>query len=121
MQEGRFHNVEVTKLIPKQSLTILDHENPQQKRERELRLQFPFLEYAAKNWDKHALRAETSGEDKEKFYNDLDKILAETAHAWINLAFPRLQINDVTPLKIVAETSLAQFSKHLFRGMTLRA
>ncbi|KAJ5953528.1 hypothetical protein N7454_000424 [Penicillium verhagenii] len=113
MQEGRFDNVEVTKKIPKQSLTVLDHENPQQKRERELRLQFPFLEYAAKNWDKHALRAETSGEDMEKFYNDLDKFLAETTHAWINLAWPGLQTHDVTPLKIVAETGLAQFAKHL--------
>ncbi|KAJ6024580.1 hypothetical protein N7540_005377 [Penicillium herquei] len=82
---------------------------------REFRLQFPFLEYASKNWCTHAHRAETSGENMQNFHEDLDVFFTETDryNAWLDFTWRSSKIEKFTPIKIAAQTGLPQFAKHI--------
>ncbi|KAJ5904244.1 hypothetical protein N7504_006627 [Penicillium tannophilum] len=110
LRAGCLDKVEITKTIPSNSRSRL---SDGKETNRELRLQFPFSEYAANNWYKHAYRAEKSGEDLEILHDHLDTFFADTHryNAWLNIAWPNRRIEGITPLHVAALTGLAEFTK----------
>lgn len=113
LRAGCLDNIEITKKIPRESHTRF--EDRKEKKEHELRLQFPFLEYASNNWYKHAHRADASGENLGIFHDGLDTFFAETHRytVWLNLTWPGSKIEGITPLHVAAQAGLAQFAKHI--------
>lgn len=105
-------DIEIIKIRPRESPR--DFLDRKERMERELRLQFPFLEYASRNWYKHARRAEASGENMELFHQTLE-FFAETHryNVWLNLTRISWEIDGIKPLHVAAQTGLAQFAKHI--------
>ncbi|KAJ5806582.1 uncharacterized protein N7503_004184 [Penicillium pulvis] len=110
LRAGCLDKMEITNVIPRKSRSRLS--NGKETKDRELRLQFPFSEYASNNWYKHAYRAEKSGENLETLHEHLDTFFAEKHryNAWLNIAWPNREIEGVTPLHVAALTGLAQFT-----------
>ncbi|KAJ5355479.1 uncharacterized protein N7496_012691 [Penicillium cataractarum] len=113
LRTGCLDNIEITKIIPMEDYRHF--KDRREKKTRELRLQFPFLEYAANNWYKHAHRAEVSGVNLEMFHDALDALFADTLpyNVWLDLAWPGWGIDGITPLHVAAQTGLAQLAKHI--------
>ncbi|KAJ5554058.1 hypothetical protein N7513_004017 [Penicillium frequentans] len=111
LRAGCLDKLEITETIPRNSRSRLS--NGKETKDRELRLQFPFSDYASNNWYKHAYRAEKSGENLEILHDHLDTFFAETHryNAWLNIAWPNQAIEGITPLHVAALTGLAQFTK----------
>lgn len=113
LRAGCLDNIEITKIIPMESYH--NYKNRKEKKNRELRLQFPFLEYAANNWYKHAHRADVSGVNLEMFHDALGAFFADTIqyNVWLDLAWPGWGIDGITPLHVAAQTGLAQLAKYI--------
>ncbi|KAJ5432500.1 uncharacterized protein N7458_011656 [Penicillium daleae] len=113
LRAGCLDNIEIIKSIPRESHSRFRDRKEKQKFE--VRLQFPFLEYAANNWYKHARLAERSGENLEMFYDALDTFFAETHryNVWLHLVWPGWNIDGITPLHVAAQTGLSQLTKHI--------
>lgn len=82
-----------------------------------IRLQFPFLEYAATNWYIHTRRAALAGMDLSSFYLVLDSFVANKQRfiAWLDIDWPKNVIQGLTPLHAVAKAGLAQYAAHLIQ------
>lgn len=91
--------------------------HPKKADQSELWLQFPYLEYAAKNWYKHTMRAASSGANMSHIYDILDTFFVEKHrfNVWLEIAWPTSSIKDVTPLHVAARTGLAQYIVHLLQ------
>ncbi|GLI72424.1 hypothetical protein PoHVEF18_000600 [Penicillium ochrochloron] len=96
-----------------------DHEFffPKKDQQSGIRLQFPFLEYAATNWYIHTRRAALAGMDLSSFYLVLDSFVANKQRfiAWLDIDWPKNVIQGLTPLHAVAKTGLAQYASHLLQ------
>ncbi|KGO39178.1 hypothetical protein PEXP_046520 [Penicillium expansum] len=91
---------------------------------RELKLQFPFLEYAAHNWYIHICRAVSAGADMALVYHMLDTFFAEKQMftAWRVMAWPRNATRGITALHVAAWAGLAGYAAHLLeRGDDIEA
>lgn len=91
--------------------------HPKKAEQSELKLQFPFLEYAAKNWYKHTRRAASAGANVSHVYDLLDTFVAEKHryNVWLEIAWPTSSIEGVTPLHVAARTGLAQYIVRLLQ------
>ncbi|OJJ78555.1 uncharacterized protein ASPGLDRAFT_182453 [Aspergillus glaucus CBS 516.65] len=90
---------------------------PKKAEQSELRLQFPFLGYAANNWYKHTRRAASAGANMSHVYDLLDTFFAEKHryNVWLDIAWPTSTIEGVTPFHVAARTGLAQYIAHLLQ------
>lgn len=91
--------------------------NPKKAQQSGIRLQFPFLEYAAANWYIHTRRAALAGMDLSSFYLVLDNFVASKRRfiAWLDIDWPENVIQGLTPLHAAAKTGLAQYAMHLIQ------
>ncbi|KAJ5771991.1 hypothetical protein N7520_002520 [Penicillium odoratum] len=113
MRAGCLDKIEITLPIPSESQSRFS--DRKEKKKLEVRLQFPFLEYAANNWYKHARLAEESDQNLEMFHDALDIFFTETHRytVWLDLAWPDWKIDGVTPLHVAAQTGLSQLAKYI--------
>ncbi|CAG8269634.1 unnamed protein product [Penicillium nalgiovense] len=83
--------------------------------QRELKLRFPFVEYAAYNWYIHIRRAVLAGEDMELVYTMLDNFFAERRMftAWRVMTWPTRETRGLTALHVAAWAGLAGYAAHL--------
>ncbi|KAJ5914532.1 hypothetical protein N7504_003415 [Penicillium tannophilum] len=88
----------------------------------EVRLQYPFLEYASKNWYTHILRAAEAGSDISSFHPVLDKLFSDSRRCkiWLHLAGPGTRIEKMSPLHIAAKTGLAQYANFILETGDIR-
>ncbi|KAJ5535052.1 hypothetical protein N7527_001306 [Penicillium freii] len=89
--------------------------DPKVDKQRELKLRFPFLEYAAHNWYIHIRRADSAGEDMALVYTMLDAFFAEMRvfTAWRVMAWPKAETRGITRLHVAAWAGLAGYAAHL--------
>jgi ankyrin repeat protein len=90
---------------------------PKKSRQRKVRLQFPFLEYAAGNWYVHSNRAIQAGEDMKFLYDILNTFFADKQRllAWLDIDWPTTKIHGLTPLHIASRTGLAEYAAYLLQ------
>ncbi|KAJ5145345.1 hypothetical protein N7448_002737 [Penicillium atrosanguineum] len=90
---------------------------PKKAQQSEIRLQFPFLEYAATNWYIHTRRAALADMNLSSFYLVLDSFVANKQRfiAWLDIDWPKDVIQGLTPLHAAAKTGLAQYAAHLIQ------
>ncbi|KAJ5096668.1 hypothetical protein N7456_007389 [Penicillium angulare] len=112
MRSGCLDDIIPGELILTRRLGVRD---PKEKKIEELRLQFPFLEYATKNWYKHARLAEASDENVEVLHQALDVFFAETHryNAWLFLAWPGSNLDGIAPIHVAARTGLSRFAEYI--------
>ncbi|CAI7635530.1 unnamed protein product [Penicillium bialowiezense] len=91
--------------------------SPKKAAQSELRLKFPFIEYAAANWYTHIRRAELAGVDLSSLYSTLDESFASKQRfvAWLDIDWPGNEIQGLTPLHAAAKSGLAQYAVHLIQ------
>ncbi|KAJ5198176.1 uncharacterized protein N7498_007293 [Penicillium cinerascens] len=91
---------------------------PKKAKESKIRLQFPFLEYAATNWYIHTRRAALADMDLSSFYLVLDSFVASKRRfiAWLDIDWPENVIQGLTPLHAAAKAGLAQYAAHLIQN-----
>lgn len=89
--------------------------DPKEAQQSGIRLQFPFIEYAAANWYIHARRAALAGADMSSFYMTLNSFVANNQRfdAWLDIDWPENLIQGLTPLHVAARTGLSQYASHL--------
>ncbi|KAJ5738435.1 hypothetical protein N7493_001590, partial [Penicillium malachiteum] len=92
--------------------------HPKKAQQSGIRLQFPFIEYAAANWYIHTRRAELAGIDLSSFYLVLDKFVTNKQRyiSWLDLDWPKNVIQGITPLHAAAKTGLAGYAAHLIQN-----
>ncbi|KAJ5366647.1 hypothetical protein N7541_000588 [Penicillium brevicompactum] len=95
-----------------------DFYHPKKAAHSELRLRFPFLEYAATNWYIHTRRAELAGVDLSSFFSVLDEFVANKNGfvAWLDIDWPVYAIQGLTPLHAAAKSGLSQYTAHLIQN-----
>ena len=116
LRSGCLDNLEVTKReLNKGDSTFVRR---REQKQREVRLQFPFLEYAAKNWYTHTSRAAAAGSDMSAFHCLLDIFFTETRRykVWLDIAWSTRETEGITPLHVAALTGLAQYANHLLEN-----
>jgi hypothetical protein len=86
--------------------------NPQMS---DLRLKYPFIDYATTNWHIHAHRADLAGFGSTEVYKALDKFLKHRncVKAWLDITSPDDAIDGITPLHVAARTGLTQYGQLL--------
>ncbi|KAJ5164960.1 uncharacterized protein N7500_006790 [Penicillium coprophilum] len=91
--------------------------NPKKAQQIEIRLKFPFLEYAANNWYIHTRRAALTGMDLSSLYSVIDEFFESKKQfiAWLDIDWPQHSLQGVTPLHAAAKAGLAQYAAHLFQ------
>ncbi|KAJ5959558.1 uncharacterized protein N7479_006708 [Penicillium vulpinum] len=94
-----------------------EYYNPKKAQQSEIRLKFPFLEYAANNWYIHTRRAALTGMDLSSLYSVIDEFFGSKKQfiAWLDIDWPQNSIQSVTPLHAAAKAGLAQYAAHLFQ------
>ncbi|KAJ5613645.1 hypothetical protein N7528_007299 [Penicillium herquei] len=92
--------------------------HPKKGQQSGIRLQFPFIEYAAANWYIHTRRAELAGIDLSSFYLELDKFVTNKQRfiSWLDLDWQKNVIQGLTPLHAAAKTGLAGYAAHLIQN-----
>ncbi|CRL25027.1 Ankyrin repeat-containing domain [Penicillium camemberti] len=101
-----------------------EYAGPKDDEQRELKLQFPFLEYAAHNWHIHIRRAVSAGEDMALVYTMLDAFFAERRifTGWRVMAWPKGATRGITALHVAAWAGLSGYAAHLLeRGVIIEA
>lgn len=90
---------------------------PEKSQQSKLRLQFPFLEYAAGNWYIHTHRAVQAGADMKFLYEILHTLFSnnQTLLAWLEIDWPNSEILGLTPLHISARTGLVEYAAYLIQ------
>ena len=90
----------------------------QHKRQRALRLEFPFADYASNNWAKHAARSFNAESDPPStdLISALDGFLVPGPRlkAWLGLEWQPGAAEDVTASHIAARYGLTRYIEHLF-------
>ncbi|KAH7149027.1 ankyrin repeat-containing domain protein [Dactylonectria estremocensis] len=91
---------------------LSDSTNSLPKSEVQLRLKYPFFEYATSNWHHHVNRAEVAGYDQTQVNMALRKFLGngKNIKAWLQLKWP---CGLVTQLHIAARKGLVSYAKEL--------
>ncbi|KAJ5369177.1 uncharacterized protein N7496_008937 [Penicillium cataractarum] len=91
---------------------------PKKAQQSGIRLQFPFLEYAAANWYIHTRRAALAGIDLSSFYLVLDEFVANKQRfiAWLDIDWPENVIEGLTPLHAAAKIGLVEYAAHLIQN-----
>ncbi|KAK0761397.1 hypothetical protein N5P37_006347 [Trichoderma harzianum] len=88
-----------------------------QEMEVEVRLQYPFFEYAASNWHQHIAKSEAAGQDQKEINAKLDELfgLDNNMRAWLKMRWPEhsLGARSVTKLHIAAKKGLVSYVKKL--------
>ncbi|CAG8901730.1 unnamed protein product [Penicillium egyptiacum] len=99
----------------KGSTDTMESRHSKDNEQRELKLRFPFLEYAADNWYTHIRRAALAGEDMSLVYTMLDNFFAERPMftAWRVMAWPTHATQGITALHVAAWAGLAGYAAHL--------
>ncbi|CAG8928949.1 unnamed protein product [Penicillium salamii] len=94
-----------------------EYYNPKKTQQSEVRLKFPFLEYAASNWYIHTRRAALTGINLSSLYSVIDNFFGSKKQfiAWLDIDWPEVSIQGVTPLHAAAKCGLAQYAAHLFQ------
>ena len=94
-----------------------DFFDPRNTRLNGLRLQFPFVEYAAENWYKHARRAASAVAEMPLVYDLIDTFFAEKKryNTWLCIDWPKPFVEGVTPLHVAALTGLTQYAPRLLQ------
>ncbi|KAJ5635238.1 ankyrin 2-3/unc44 [Penicillium longicatenatum] len=83
---------------------------------KEIKVRYPFLEYAAGSWDVHTRRAVLAGVDMSLYYEALDNFFAKDHILESLLSFTHGNVErGISPLHIAASSGLAQYSAHLFQ------
>jgi ankyrin repeat protein len=77
------------------------------------RMSFPFLGYAAKNFDYHMLRTDTTSDGIFLLLDRLFCADSEILYFYFTLLSPELEQNKTLPLHFVASKGLAAYAKHL--------
>lgn len=88
---------------------------PTNKAYSEMRLKYPFLEYAAANWHTHAGRASDAGQEMSMFHERMDKVFAEHSRikAWQQMGGFQPKLEEPNLLHIAAWAGLDLYVKHL--------
>ncbi|KAJ5674215.1 hypothetical protein N7462_009654 [Penicillium macrosclerotiorum] len=113
MRAGCLDSIEITESRPKESYSrFLERK---EKKRQEVRLQFPFLEYAANNWYKHGRLVKASDENLKAFHETLETFFAETHRyrVWLDLVWPSSNFEGITPLVVAARTGLSRFAEYI--------
>ncbi|KAJ5615350.1 hypothetical protein N7537_000464 [Penicillium hordei] len=99
----------------KETIDKWEYVYPKDDDQRELKLRFPFLEYAAHNWYIHIRRAVSAGEDMALVYTMLDDFFAESRMftRWRVMAWPKAATRGITALHVAAWAGLAGYAAHL--------
>ncbi|KAK4085024.1 uncharacterized protein Triagg1_14 [Trichoderma aggressivum f. europaeum] len=83
----------------------------------EIRLQYPFFEYAASNWHQHIAKSEAAGQDQKEINAKLNELfgLDNNMRAWLKMRWPEhsMGARNVTQLHLAAKTGLASYVKEL--------
>jgi hypothetical protein len=98
--------------------------SPKAEQHIELKLQFPFLEYAANNWYAHIRRGVLAGGDMSLVYTMLDTFFADKQMftAWRVIAWPTHSSWGITALHVAACTGLVRYATHLLeKGDSIEA
>ncbi|KAJ5671312.1 hypothetical protein N7507_000439 [Penicillium longicatenatum] len=112
LTSGCLENLEI-----KKRSQVEEFFRPKKAQQSRIRLQFPFLEYAAANWYIHARRAALAGADMSSFYMTLNGFVANDQRfvAWLDIDWPEIMIQGLTPLHAAARTGLSQYATHLLQ------
>ncbi|KAK0712926.1 ankyrin repeat-containing domain protein [Lasiosphaeria miniovina] len=80
-----------------------------------LRLQFPFLDYAAKNWPTHVLKSAHAGWISTILPPFLDAFFVpgQRLDMWLDIEWRPCATKDVTPCHIAARYGLTQYLEHI--------
>ncbi|TFB00283.1 Putative ankyrin repeat protein [Trichoderma ghanense] len=83
----------------------------------QLRLQYPFFEYAASNWYLHIAKSEAAGQDQTDINAKLNELFADgdRMKAWLQMRWPENGVGGrkVTKLHIAAKSGLLSYTKEL--------
>lgn len=82
----------------------------------EMRLQYPFAEYAVSYWHHHANKSESAGHDQTLVNSEIAKFLGDdkTRKAWLQLSWSDYSNEiHVTQLHIAARAGLVSYTKNL--------
>ncbi|EGR51086.1 uncharacterized protein TRIREDRAFT_104180 [Trichoderma reesei QM6a] len=95
----------------------LKYERKLQDAEVQLRLQYPFYEYAASNWHIHVAKSEAAGHDQTEINAKLNGLFddGDNMKAWLQMRWPEnsMGARKVTKLHIAAKSGLVSFTKEL--------
>jgi hypothetical protein len=88
--------------------------------EARLRLQYPFVEYAASNWYHHVTRCEAAGHNPTEILAELRRFVGHSRNmkAWLQIKWPG-DFRSVTQLHIAAKAGLVSYTKELLKTMDL--
>ncbi|OHF03615.1 hypothetical protein CORC01_00934 [Colletotrichum orchidophilum] len=82
-----------------------------------VKLKYPFLAYALRNWHVHIARSTTAGHDQTDVNMMLDKLMRDpgSTDTWIKLQWFTVGNADsgITPLHVAAKTGLLVYTRHL--------
>ncbi|KAH6608423.1 Ankyrin [Trichoderma cornu-damae] len=96
-----------------------DYEIPEQ--EVQLRLRYPFFEYAASNWHRHIAKSEAAGHDQAGTNAKLHEVFGDGKNrdAWLQMRWPVKAAGNrlVTQLHIAAKTGLISYAKELLKSI----
>ena len=79
----------------------------------DIKLKYPFLDYAAMNWHRHLVKY---GRADEELFLLLDDFLIENTRAlrfWLDLTLPAKKFYKVTPMHVAADKNLSHYIEHL--------
>ncbi|RWA09204.1 hypothetical protein EKO27_g5912 [Xylaria grammica] len=100
-------------------LPISIHANKTSHQTVELRLKYPFLEYAASNWHVHATKSMLAGYDQEEVNKTLQRLFDDDArlNAWLHLAWPwgTRGLGNFTQLHVAAGLGLDHYVQELLK------
>ncbi|KAI0516756.1 ankyrin repeat-containing domain protein [Xylaria bambusicola] len=86
----------------------------------ELRLKYPFIEYAVSNWHVHVTKSSLAGYNQEKVNEALQRLFNDTArlNAWLVLGWPRSagSFSGLTQLHVAASFGLDSYIQELLKG-----
>ncbi|RFU78472.1 hypothetical protein TARUN_3719 [Trichoderma arundinaceum] len=85
----------------------------------QLRLKYPFFEYAVSNWHQHIVKSETAGQDQTEINEKLHQLFGDSKNmaAWLQMRWPGRSVGAklVTQLHIAAKTGLVSYTKELLK------
>jgi hypothetical protein len=114
LQSGSLGQWEVKSWPTKNRYETAPRTNPQMS---DLRLKYPFVNYATTNWHIHAHRVDSAGFNSSEIHKVLDEFLKtrQLVEAWLNINWHDDAIKGVTPLHIAARTGLSQYVQVLLK------
>ncbi|PKS04904.1 hypothetical protein jhhlp_008269 [Lomentospora prolificans] len=91
--------------------------------EAQLRLRYPFFNYAASDWHHHINNSEAEGHDQTETNKELSKFFGnqDLIRSWVKYRWPQSneEMKLVTPLHVSAKVGLISFTKKLADAMNI--